>query len=105
MTEMDNKQLVLNLLVVGIFFFNIVHIYNLNNFQDDLVDEFMNPKPGSGSGPAASSSAKTGSKSEIQFKPMQKMLIELFNPLPTSSCMKKYPLFVLLMPNTWLFKR
>ena len=78
MTEMDNKQLVLNLLVVGIFFFDIVHIYNLNNFQDDLVDEHMNLKPGSG--PAASSSAKTGSKSEIQFKPMQKMLIELFNP-------------------------
>jgi len=79
-TETDDNQLVLNLLVVGIFFFDIVHIYNLNNFQDDLVDEFMNPKPASGSGPAASSSAKTGSKSEIQFKPMQKMLIKLFNP-------------------------
>ena len=57
-TETDDNQLVLNLLVVGIFFFHIVHIYNLNNFQDDLVDEFMNPKPASGSGPAASSSAK-----------------------------------------------
>jgi len=89
MTETDNKQLVLNLLVVGILFFDIVHIYNLNNFQDDLVDEHMNLKPGSGSGPAASSSAgskserpaassSAGSKSEIQFKPMQQMLIDIF---------------------------
>src|ERR1700689_440383 len=85
-TETDDNQLVLNLLVVGIFFFDIVHIYNLNNFQDDLVDEHMNLKPGSGSGPAASSSA--GSKSERPAaspsagsqseKPMQQMLIDIF---------------------------
>jgi hypothetical protein len=81
-TEKDDSQLVLYLLAVGILFFDIVHICNSNNFQDDLVDEFMNPKPASGSGPAASSSAETGSKSEIRFKPkpMQKMLIEIFNP-------------------------
>ena len=86
MTETDNNLMVLNLLVVGIFFFDIVHIYNLNNLQDDLVDEHMNLKPGSGSGPAASSSA--GSKSERPAasssagsqseKPMQQMLIDIF---------------------------
>jgi hypothetical protein len=63
-TMTDGNQLVLHLLV------------------DDLVDEFMNPKPASGSGPAASTastSAETGSQPEIQFKPMQKMLIGIFN--------------------------
>ena len=91
----DDGNLVLNLLAVGVVFY-IVHIYNLNHFQDDLVDEFMNPKSASGSaagsiyikssasGSAASSfvaqsdMAETGSNSAIQLGPMQKILIDTF---------------------------
>src|SRR6202050_2921169 len=92
----DGGKLVLNLLAVGVFFFILFHIYNLNHFQDDLVDENMNLKSASGSaagsiyikssasGSAASSfvapsdTAETGSKSAIQLGPMQKILIDTF---------------------------
>src|SRR5882762_461671 len=63
--------------------FYIVHIYNLNHFQDDLVDEFMNLKSASGSAAssfvAPSDAAETGSKSTIQLGSMQKILIDTFN--------------------------
>jgi len=70
-----------------VFSFYIVHIYNLNHFQDDLVDEFMNLKSASGSAAssfvapsdAAETGSKSGSKSTIQPGSMQKILIDTFN--------------------------
>ena len=77
------------------FFLHIFHIYNLTNFQDDIVDENMNPKSAassiyiksSGSGSAASSFAApsdtadavtSGSKSAVTLKPLQQIIVEIF---------------------------
>src|SRR5882762_7771032 len=73
--------------LLWVFSFYIVHIYNLNHFQDDLVDEFMNLKSASGSAAssfvapsdAAETGSKSGSKSTIQPGSMQKILIDTFN--------------------------
>jgi hypothetical protein len=95
----DDGRLFLYLLAVGVFIY-IVHIDNLKIFQDDVVDEFMNPKPASGSaagsiyvrssgsGSAASPSVApsdmagpvtSGSKPAYIQGPMQKILIETFD--------------------------
>src|ERR1700692_4057564 len=84
--------------LLWVFSFLYCHIYNLNNFQDDLVYENMNPKSsagsiyikssGSGSGSAASSFAApsdtaeavtSGSKSAFILNPLQKTLVETFS--------------------------
>ena len=75
------------------FFLCIFHIYNLKNFQDDIVDKNMNPKsaPGSiymkssGSGSAASSfvapsdTAEGVTSGSITLDPLQQALIETFS--------------------------
>jgi len=73
-----------------VFFLCIFHIYNLKNFQDDIVDENMNPKsaPGSiytkssGSGSAASSfaapSVTSGSNSAVILDPLQQIIVDTF---------------------------
>ena len=96
----DGGKLVLNLLAVGVFFFILFHIYNLNHFQDDLVDENMNLKSASGSaagsiyikssasGSAASSfvapsdTAETDYKSSKDWGPMQQILVDTFKTSP-----------------------
>ena len=99
------------------FSFLYCHIYNLKNFQDDLVDENMNPKSSagsiyiksSGSGSAASSFAApsdtaeavtSGSKSAIILDPLQQTLVETFNISAHLIQQEK----VADLPNSWIFK-
>src|ERR1700677_2720731 len=76
--------------LLWVFFLCIFHIYNLKNFQDDIVDENIDPKSApssiytksSGSGSAASSfaapSVTSGSNSAVILDPLQQIIVDTF---------------------------